>query len=91
MKTIKVQAQTDANGILRLELPIHMPNAALEVLIVIQPADAALSAQNQEAADVTEPIDLNRVNSVTQQIADDPIGHLSDKPFSRAAWGQYED
>ena len=39
METIKLQAQIDDDGLLKLELPTGLANRKLEVLIVMQPLD----------------------------------------------------
>jgi hypothetical protein len=48
MQTVHVQSQTGSDGILHLEIPVGLPNADVDVVLVIQPRGLAPSP---EAAD----------------------------------------
>jgi hypothetical protein len=49
MQTVHVQSQTGSDGILHLEIPVGLPNADLEVVLVIQPRSPALHPEATEA------------------------------------------
>lgn len=65
METIKLQAQVDDDGLLKLELPTGMANRKLEVLIVMQPLEEA------EVDDLGWPIGF--FDRTYGALADDPI------------------
>lgn len=45
MQSVKIQSQTDADGILKLEVPLGLSNAEFEVLIVVQPLNSTPKRQ----------------------------------------------
>ncbi len=51
MQTVHVQSQTGSDGILHLEVPVGLPNADLEVVLVIQPRSPAPHPEAGEAPD----------------------------------------
>src|SRR4051812_15493084 len=49
MQTVQVQSQTGSDGILHLEIPVGLPNADLDVVLVIQPRGSAPRSEMGEA------------------------------------------
>jgi len=41
MQSIKLQSQTDQDGVLKLEFPLGLSNTEFEVLVIIQPTTPA--------------------------------------------------
>ena len=49
MRTVHVQSQTGSDGILHLEIPVGLPNADFEVVLVIQSRGTAPRTEAGEA------------------------------------------
>ncbi|PSF30238.1 hypothetical protein C7H19_23960 [Aphanothece hegewaldii CCALA 016] len=49
MQSIKLRSRVDADGILRLEVPVELANLELDLVVVYQPVElVTLDAQEQE-------------------------------------------
>ena len=64
METIKMQSRVGKDGILRLEVPIGVANADLEVLVVVQP----IAQTNEDHAEW-----LAFIERTAGSLADDPV------------------
>jgi hypothetical protein len=73
METIKLQAQIDDDGLLKLELPTGLANRKLEVLIVMQPLD------EHEVDELGWPIGF--FDRTYGALADSPIERPAELPF----------
>jgi hypothetical protein len=65
METIKLKTHIGQDGILRLELPEHIRNRDIEILVVLQPV------QNEPVDAMGYPIDY--FDETYGSMADDPI------------------
>ncbi len=48
MQTIRVREKTDKRGVLQLRIPLSKPETDYEVVLVLQPQEAAAKAATQE-------------------------------------------
>lgn len=78
MESIKFQAHTGADGVLKLELPTGKPNVDLEVLVVLQPLETSKTAAPPKKRDWPPGFFEN------------VIGSLKDEPVEREPEGDYE-
>ena len=77
MQSIKLQSHVGADGILKLEIPLGLTNANLEVLVVIQPLISPAS---------TSPEDLGWPPGFFEET----FGSLKNAPLVRESQGEYE-
>ena len=72
METFRIRTHVGSDGILKLELPIQMPNAEVDVLVVTQPLIS------EEVDEMGYPIGY--FEDTYGSLADDPIERGPDLP-----------
>ena len=48
MQSIKLRSRVDADGILRLQVPVELSNQELELIVVYQPVESVTQAKTAE-------------------------------------------
>jgi hypothetical protein len=74
MKTIRVLEKTGKDGTLLLRIPLGMPEAEFEVVVVVQPVEPAASARPEERGWPSGYFDL--------------AGSITDETFVRQPQGE---
>ncbi len=67
METIKLTTQIDATGILRVELPSHLANHEVEVLVVLQPVQNQPPKDSNWASGFFEALDAIKADDLTER------------------------
>ena len=77
MQSIKIQSHVGSDGILKLEIPLGLTDADLEVLVVVQPLASTIA---------TTPEDLGWPPGFFEET----FGSLKDELLVREPQGEYE-
>lgn len=67
METIKLTTRIDAAGILRVELPAHLANHEVEVLVVLQPVQNQQLKASNWASGFFEALDAIEADDLTER------------------------
>lgn len=73
METIKLKTHVGQDGILHLELPVHIRNQVIEILVVLQPVE------NEPLDEMGYPIGY--FDETYGSLADDPIERGEQPPM----------
>ena len=91
MKTIETRSRVGADGVLRLNLPVNLPETEVDVVIVVQPLPERLDGNGHAPNGATgESKDEATAKGWPPGFFEQTFGCCADDPLERPEQGEYE-